>query len=359
MDVKLTSDTFINCSNCASTNEVASNGYIVCTGCGITKEREYVEQRASFYLDNSTNTLQNSIGKNIDFVGALGSHIGYASGYLSGSHGQRLNPKTIMRYQRIIRLHQSRARLEGNATHLRTMIAFTRVFSGIGVSKDIKYRALHLYWKQVNRGIRITNHILLVALCLLQAIREAEKKAPIRFSEVINAFSDNGHRVTNKNILRLARDLGFSLSPIKRKPEDYVERIASQIRNNQEINKKLQSRNLVPEQYESVLIMLSQKFLEKLDRKDRGGVQPYPFSISIMYLADRALAKSMKRKPILTQKLLAKAADSAEFTIRDHVYRFLGSLYKYHESYLISIASNHLDNAPVKLNLLSNSFNEL
>jgi transcription initiation factor TFIIIB Brf1 subunit/transcription initiation factor TFIIB len=313
----------------------------------MTKDRNYVEQRSSLPKDGSVNTIQNSIGKNIDFVGALGSHIGYSSGYLAGARGQQLNSKTILKYQRIIRLHQNRARLEGNATHLRTMIAFTRVFNSLSISKDIKYRSLHLYWKHANRDNRITNHVLLIALCLLQAIREAKDRAPIRFSEIIEAFSCNGHRVTNRNILRLARELNVSLSPISRKPEDYIDRIASQIRNDPEICEKLQDRRFSPGQYESILILLSKHFLKSITRNQRGGVQPYPFTVSIIYLADRAFAKSLKRKPILTQKLLAKIADSAEFTIRDHVYRFLGDLYKQCENSLIEAVNAHFANGPM------------
>ncbi len=333
------------CNNCGSINDVTTNGYIVCTKCGTAKDREYVDQIAIF-SNEKTSTQHTSIGKNIDFVGALGSHIGYASGYLIGSRGKKLSHKTIQRYQRIIKLHQNRARLEGNATHLRTMIAFTRVFNSLSISVDIKFRSLHLYWKHVNSLKRITNHVLLIALCLLQAVREVEKRAPIRFSEIISAFTNNGHRVTNKNILRLAREFGISLSTTRRKPEDYIERVCYQIRSNKEICNKLVSRSISPGQYETILILLGNKLLEHLSRTERGGVQPYPFAVSIIYLADRAFAKYLKRKPILTQKLLANASRSAEFTIRDHVYRFLGDLYKKNEHILLKCIHNHTKKAP-------------
>ncbi|MCH8905875.1 MAG: hypothetical protein IH840_02210, partial [Candidatus Heimdallarchaeota archaeon] len=105
---------------------------------------------------------------------------------------------------------------------------------------------------------------------------------------------------------------------------------------------RLLYRNLSPEQYEAALILLSQSFLQRLDRKERGGVQPFAFAVSVIYLADRSLARSLGRKPILTQRNLAKASGSAEFTIRDHVYRFLGKLYKSKEPELIRIADKHL-----------------
>ncbi|MDH5403863.1 MAG: hypothetical protein OEY49_15305, partial [Candidatus Heimdallarchaeota archaeon] len=76
-------------------------------------------------------------------------------------------------------------------------------------------------------------------------------------------------------------------------------------------------------------------FLKYIHRKERGGVQPFPFAVSIVYLADRVICKFYCCKSILTQKTLANIVNSAEFTIRDHVYRFLGDIYKKYEEKLI------------------------
>ena len=75
----------------------------------------------------------------------------------------------------------------------------------------------------------------------------------------------------------------------------------------------------------------------------RGGVQPYPFAVSVMYLSDRAVAKTLRKKPLLTQQILARIAGSAEFTIRDHVYRFLGDLYQQFENDLISTCQSQIE----------------
>ncbi|MFV2014165.1 MAG: hypothetical protein ACC656_01950, partial [Candidatus Heimdallarchaeota archaeon] len=208
---------------------------------------------------------------------------------------------------------------------------------------SIKSRSLHLYWKYVNLNHRITNHILLIALCLLQSVRESNNGAPLRFSEIIAAFADNNHRVTNKNILKLALELGISLAPIRRKPEDYINRIAHQVANYSEVIRRLKKRSIDPNQYEALLIIVSRKLLERIPAKERGGVQPFPFAVSIIYLADRAFNKAEQKKTILTQRILAEAASSAEFTIRDHVYRFLGKLYKKHESYVVKEVQDHLN----------------
>ncbi|MCE7736692.1 MAG: hypothetical protein GPJ54_17555 [Candidatus Heimdallarchaeota archaeon] len=331
-----------NCFDCGSQGEISSNGFLVCTSCGRTKERIYVDNSPLYSTNINNERLHNSIGKNINFVGALGSQIGYSSGFLRGSRGKELNFKTVLKYKRLIKQHHQRSFIEGNSTHLRTMIAFTRIITNLGLSPTIKSRSLHLYWKYVSRNHRITNHILLVALCLLQSVRESNNGAPLRFSEIITAFADNNHRVTNKNILRLARELGVPLAPIRRKPEDYVNRIAHQVANYSKVIRRLKKRFIDPDQYEALLIIVSRKLLERIPSKERGGVQPFPFAVSIIYLADRAFNKAEQKKSILTQKILAEAASSAEFTIRDHVYRFLGKLYKSHESFIVEEVQNHL-----------------
>jgi len=259
------------CNECGQTGEVASNGFVVCTFCGITKERTYSDSYPVYSNDLKNQKIHNSIGKNVNFVGALGSQIGYSSGFLKGVRGSELRFRTILRYRRLIKHHHQRSFIEGNATHLRTMISFTRIVNFMVLSNNVKSRSLHLYWKYVNYGKKITNHILLIALCLLQAVRETTNNAPVRFSEIISAFSNNNHRVTNRNILRLARELGISLAPLRRKPEDYLNRIANQVVNNLEIQSRLKKRNLNLDQYEAMLIIISRKILEKLSIKDRGG----------------------------------------------------------------------------------------
>lgn len=333
----------INCQSCNSVDETVSNGFVVCTTCGITKDREFVDYKASLSKDGQLKNKQDSIGKSIDFVGSLGSQIGYSSGYMRSSSGKRLKPNIVAKYKRLKTNYHDKARLNGNATHLRTMIAFNKVFNSLELSKDIKYRALFLYWHHVNSGIKITNHILLVSLCLLQSIREAQDRAPIRFSEVVGSFNSFGHRVTNKNILRLARELNVPLSPHRRKPEDYVERIASRFRENSLIERRLSNTYLSSFEYEMLIIVIAKKFLSLLSRKERGGVQPYPFAVSIIYLADRAISKTLNKKPILTQKILANLAKSAEFTIRDHVYRFLGAIYSKYETILVDTCDKQLN----------------
>jgi transcription initiation factor TFIIIB Brf1 subunit/transcription initiation factor TFIIB len=340
----LTEDYFVlnACDYCNSTNEIYSNGFVVCRDCGTVKEKKFVDHLPVKRDHNNEVVSHNSIGKRIGYVGELGSEIGYNGRISKSIHGKMLNPQTLHKYRRLSKFYHKRSKIDGNATQLRTMVAFNRICNQLGVSTALKQRALFLYWEQVKREIRITNHVLLSALCLLVAVREAKDRAPLRFSEIVSTFSANNHRVTNKNILKLARTLDISLAPVRRTAEDYLERVASAIKWDSTIQKRIQYRPITKEEYELILIKISTKFLEKLDRTDRGGVQPFPFAVSVVYLADRAYAKACERRPILTQKILAHAVNSAEFTIRDHVYRFLGDLYKIHEESMVSYITSNI-----------------
>ena len=235
----------------------------------------------------------NSEGKTLDNPTNLGSFIGKMGLATYNTRGKRLRSNEIRKYQRLSKYYQEPAKREQNATHLRTIIAFKKVSQDLFLTKSLQQRTLYLYWKQVKHAeednISITNHILLISLCLLYTIREAGAESPIRFSEVIAAFADKGHRVTNKNIFRLARELQFDLVPQQRKSEDYVLRLAAKIREDKEIQQRVQYHILGIEEYEMILIRITQEFLGYLDRANRGGVQPYPFAVSVIYLADRCL----------------------------------------------------------------------
>jgi len=327
------------CEVCDSSDEIISTGYIICKDCGTAKYRHYVDHLPVKYTQSKQIISHNFASNSLEYIGTLGSDIGISTGTIR-SH--KLSSKAAYKYRRLARFYHNRIRLDGSATHLRTMVAFTRICSKLAISSSLKRRSLYFYWEVVDREVTITNHILLVALCLLRTVREAGDRAPIRFSEIVTAFAENGHRVTNKNLLRLATELDFDLAPIRRTAEDYIERIAAELCAFPSILSRVARTGLQSNRYELHLIQVSLIFLNNLTRKDRGGVQPFPFAVSIVYLADRAISKVRGRRPILTQKLVGTALDAAEFTIRDHIYRFLGKLYEREEEDLIDFIKERL-----------------
>ncbi|NHJ41048.1 MAG: hypothetical protein FK731_13535 [Asgard group archaeon] len=204
-------------------------------------------------------------------------------------------------------------------------MSLNRVTSFLGISDNVRKRAAYLYKivtisEQNNKIEKISNHIVLVALCLMVAIRESAANAPIRLSEIVNLFKDLGHRVSGKAIVKLAQilpsELGISLKI--RKSEDYIQRIVSSILENDDIMIRLKELGFSDIEYEKRLIKYSREILSETNLKTRGGRNPYIFAVSVVYCADRIIGKIQNHRQILTQKTLASICQVAEYSIRDH-----------------------------------------
>jgi transcription initiation factor TFIIIB Brf1 subunit/transcription initiation factor TFIIB len=76
------------------------------------------------------------------------------------------------------------------------------------------------------------------------------------------------------------------------------------------------------------LFLTSSDILRKISNADRGGRSPYAFAVSTVYAAEKLLAKSERRKSVITQKLLAEITGVAEYTIREHFCTVLKKLVK-------------------------------
>ncbi len=321
------------CDFCGSSSLVPFQGFEVCKTCGTTGEKIF--ETSSFLISensNSTPTQYIGIGKRLNRTGNLGSEIGYyRSSKFTSKDGTLLTPEIAWKFRRLRDNYHNPSKNASSQTHLRTFIIFNKITSQMEIPNTIKERASYLYWKYANkfRG-RITNHVLLIALCLLFAIKENGNKYPIKFQDIVRVFNEAGHRVTNKNILKLALDLNIPLSktPV-RKSEDYIAKLTSQITQNPEIRKEVVPRyGIELEKYNYLLIQVSTELLKGISKKERGGVQPFPFAASVLYIADRAISRFFRKVPILTQKKVALITGAKEFTIRDHCYKMLSGVFE-------------------------------
>jgi transcription initiation factor TFIIIB Brf1 subunit/transcription initiation factor TFIIB len=315
-----------HCDYCHSKNLTISTGFKVCRDCGTVKDKVYEESSFQYYQKSESSSSQSvSAGKKLTQVGSLGSEIGYYKNYQYHSYnGENLPNNIKYKFLRLEKNYHSPLKIASSQTHLRTFIIFNSICEKLGIQYSTKERTSYLYWKYVNnKDVKLTNHVLLIALCLLYAIREQSDRLPIKFQEIIRAFSEAGHRVTNKNILNLANQIGLNLNKASiRKSEDYIERIANTIIEAPGIENDIYSK-LTLNSYKMLLIKLSNYFLEYLDEHIRGGVQPFGYACAVIYLADRGIARFFKKIPVLTQKKVAKITNSKEYTIRDHCYNSL------------------------------------
>ncbi len=295
------------CIHCNSSKLIPYQGFQVCKECGTAQEKVY----------DLTPFQEGRSGKKLSRTGTLGSEIGFFRQRRFTSHtNQELPPQKVNLFRRLRDCYHIPAKNATTQTHLRTFIIFNKVASQLEIPNSIRERTSYLYWKYTRQFYgKITNHVLLIALCLFFAIKESS--LPISYQELIKGFK--GHRVTSKNLLRLALDLGIPLSktPV-RKSEDYVARIVSTLRQRLQFHIK-NHYALSPSEYAILLEKITMYALERLP--NRGGVRPFPFAVTMIYQADRALARFLRRRQLLTQKRISCLTQAREYTIRDHCYK--------------------------------------
>lgn len=338
------------CNYCNSHSIVEQSGYIVCRDCGTVLDRVFKDSSFEMYAHNDRKSTQAiNIGKRLTKVGSLGSEIGYYNQKLYQSYdGKKLPPHISQKFRRLTYVYHSPAKNASIHTHLRTFMIFNKICANLEIPTDIKERSSFLYWKyeKVYKSM-ISNHVLLIALCLLYAIKESQARVPLKFQEVVGAFNTAGHRVTNKNILALASEINLKLNSIPvRKSEDYLSRITETIATNEMVKARIaRYKTLNAAQYSMLLLKISTHFLSTLSTRDRGGRRPYGFSVAVVYLADRAIARYMKKSAVLTQKLIADITTAKEYTIRDHCYNNLTNWFEKIKEELFSIIRDYFSNS--------------
>lgn len=330
------------CGYCSSNSFIQSRGEIVCSQCGTIVERVYTHSSHSMSENAYQGPTQyTNVGKRLDRVGNLGSEIGFYNSKLRcTTDGSKISQETAMKFNRLnVKFHRP-SKNASTQTHLRTFSIFNRVASQLQLTPTLKERTSYLYWKYVNnKENKISNHVLLIALCLLYAVRENRDKSPYKFQEIIASFEQGGHRVTNRNILQLAMDLNMNLNKTSvRKSEEYITRLTEKLSTDKRVQESLSAyKNMSSGRYQILLTKISHHLLDTLDLKRRGGVQPFGFAASIVYLADRGIARFYKKTPLLTQSLTAEITGAKEYTIRDHCYKSLSRHFEEQKIQIFSI----------------------
>ena len=303
-----------------------SQGYIVCSECGIAISREYVnptyqmgEQKRS---DAPDATMYVSLGNRMHIVDGLGSYIGFHKDwYFRDAHGHSLSAASQKRFKRLKSIYSTQVRIGASEAKYRALRTLNHVSKLLMLNEQVRDRTAYLYKKVVSESSgKVTNNILLMAVCLLMAVREFKDGAPITLEEIANVFEKCGHRVSVRSIvreaLRLKSMMGYA--PEIRKPRDYVPRVLSMLMNNQRVIGKVRLRGWDSKVYESALRDKIFEILELIPASKRGGRNPFIFTVSAAYAGDRLIANEYGKRTVLTQKLASIATQVAEYSIRDH-----------------------------------------
>ena len=313
------------CSECSGLI-VLHQGEYVCSKCGLVSHRQYVIP--SYIMNNeeaSSRKLGKSfmnLGERLHIVDGLGSYMDYHRSYFFHDvGGGSLPPKKQKLFRRLKYRYDLNTRVYKRQTDYRAFKTLNHVASTLSLSDKIRNRAAYYYRKVVKKMKgSITNHILIMALCVFLSIREYGRNAPLTLKEISNAFSQLGHKMSEKMILKAALRLrsvvGFV--PNIRKSEEYICRIISEVIESPKTRSRLAERKIDPEGYKEKLQRKAFEILQKIPSHLRGGRNPYIFAAATIYTADQTLAKETGDMYVLTQKMIAEITKVAEYSIRDH-----------------------------------------
>ncbi len=302
-----------------------SQGYIVCSECGIAISRKYVNPTYQMGEpkrgDAPDATMYVSLGNRMHIVDGLGSYIGFHKDwYFRDVNGRSLSAASQKRFKRLKSRYSTQVRIGTSEAKYRALRTLNHVSKLLMLNEQVRDRTAYLYKKVVSESPKVTNNILLMAVCLLMAVREFKDGAPITLEEIADVFEKCGHRVSVRSIvreaLRLKSMIGYA--PQIRKPRDYVPRVLSMLMNNQRVIGKVKLRGWDSKAYESALRDRIFEVLEAIPASKRGGRNPFIFTVSAAYAGDRLIANEYGKRAVLTQKLASIATQVAEYSIRDH-----------------------------------------
>ncbi|NHI93286.1 MAG: hypothetical protein EAX96_12380 [Candidatus Lokiarchaeota archaeon] len=305
-----------------------STGEYVCCKCGLVTDKQYVN--SSFKMTNydSQSKFNSSkhyvaLGDRINVIDGMGSYIDYQySNFFVDKNGQPISCKNQSLFKRLKYKHDIRAKLSNKETDFRALNTLNKIASKLELKDNIRDRAAYFYQKIIRNEMKITNHLTLAALCLLLAAREFKENGPLTVQEIANTFKKYGHRVSPRSIIQLSLKIKPEFPNIfnkkSRKSEEYMPRIISNVMNFQEIKSRLKSKNIDLRFYERNLLNESMNILKNLDNKSRGGRNPFILAVATVYAADQKISEKYRFKSILTQNLLSRCTQTAEYSIRDH-----------------------------------------
>jgi transcription initiation factor TFIIIB Brf1 subunit/transcription initiation factor TFIIB len=313
------------CPDCSG-RLITSRGHVVCTDCGLVISAEFVHPTYQLGEEQDSDgpeaSMYGSLGNRMHIVDGLGSYIGFHKDrYFRDVNGQALPAKTQKKFIRLKSIYSTRVRIGDNEAKYRALRTLNHVSKLLMLSEQVRDRTAYLYKKITSDAeSRITNNILLMAVCLLMAVREFKNEAPITLDEIADVFEKCGHRVNVRvmvrEALRLKSITGYS--PSIRRPEDYVPRVLSMLMNSAKVLRKVKLRGWDFKMYENCMRDKIFAVLEMIPASKRGGRNPFIFTVSAAYASDRLVADDFGKRAVLTQKLASEATEVAEYSIRDH-----------------------------------------
>jgi transcription initiation factor TFIIIB Brf1 subunit/transcription initiation factor TFIIB len=329
--VKITHE---KCPECNGTI-ILSSFERTCKKCGLVITEVYGDSSYLISDKNNKNNLNKqyvALGERTNFVGGLGSFIGYEnSKYLKDKSGKLLHPNEQKLFRRLKKNYSQFIRIKNHETEYRIFNILNKLSIYLQLNKNIRNMAAYYYKKIVKNEKKIINNISLIAFCIFYAARKESHNAPITINEISKAFQNFGHRVNSRLILRdgikYKKHLMNNSAP--HRSEDYISRLISDVVSNKELERRLYIKGIpwTKKEFQNNLTSKCRIILKQLTLQRRGGRNPFILTGAIIYLADKLLAKEHNHKAILTQKIISESTKIAEYSIRDHYVNLLKPLF--------------------------------
>ena len=312
------------CEECGG-GIIVADGEQVCSRCGLVYERTIVHPRYILNEDGNSDGFRLYVapGERLHMVDGLGSYIDYpSSSYFKDASGAPLPPHMQRYYLNLKRLSDKSTKYYKREADFRAFCSLNRVVQLLKLPKNVRDHAAYLYRKVARSGVseKQLSSVVLVAYCLFLAVREFETGKLVTMKDITQAFRRVGHRVTIQSIIHAGLEYRASLNVrlTFRKSENYLPTILDKVVASQQVNRNLLRNGEDLQHYRQRLFETSQNLLKKIDGITRGGRNPYIFAVSVVYAADKIIARQNRRPQLLTQKLLAQLTNVAEYSIREH-----------------------------------------
>lgn len=307
----------------------------VCEGCGLVTNKILDISNYSFRnTEDFKNTSKQyvALGNRTDFIGGLGTYIGYEnSKSLKDKMGNLLSPNEQKLFRRLKKNYGKFLKIKNHETEYRIFRILKKISLYLNLNKNVRSNAAYYYKKIKKREKKVINNISLIAFCIFIAARKEKFNAPITINELADAFQKFGHRVNPRLILRdgLKYKNLLETNSNPHKSEDYLIRLINQIIHHKNLEGRLIKKKIPwsKNEYKINLMKTSRYILENLSKWERGGRNPFILTGAIIYLADKLLTRKNGLKAVLTQKLVSEATEIAEYSIRDHYVNLLKPLF--------------------------------
>lgn len=296
----------MRCRECGSTLVFTSTEY-VCTVCGLVEDALSFEEALKISAGSAE---QSSPPSDPNITNISGSYLGEPSISTSLSRA-KIEPEKLQLFKKLKFIQDKRLRFFKHETEYKVLVILSRVSELLGLPTHIKERAAY-FFRKVGKVCRSRVNIPLVAYCLILAVRES-RSLLFTVRDIIEAFRRLGHPISKSQILRvgekcwrIARHLRLSLA-------DYVEIVL----------RKLLQAGIIKRDSVSALRDKSLEISRKISEYHGVSIQgknPYALAATIVYTAERELARFENRRPAFTQTSFAVATGIVEHTIRE-LYR--------------------------------------